>query len=295
MISTLRQVRTKLKPIVWKFFSSNPPQIYEPVNDLERLLQDAAVSPHKRPDFYREMFNADLVVIGAPSTNNSSADAQNENGVPVQIQIMTHESGDPIVLAFTSLEALQYYLSSGLSEEKHKEYIRLDAKTLIPAIYSNKMGMLLNMGHQYGKRFTTYELENLCKDVQADSQTTLSKDDEIIIGQPEVLPTNILKALNEYMKSTMSLVEIYFGQMAVSQNGVQRVEYLGILQFLNGISEEEKNRITNDALVISRELLPDARQSIVLVHLTNDFAAAISDGVVKPIQDLLNGKEDKNI
>ncbi|HDN80661.1 MAG TPA: hypothetical protein ENG33_09395 [Chloroflexi bacterium] len=83
--------------------------MFEPVNDLEKSLIKAALHPSHRPQFYRDLLEADIFVIHISESN-----LRIQNGVlqaPVQLKIPAiQREGESWLPIFSSLQRLQEFI-----------------------------------------------------------------------------------------------------------------------------------------------------------------------------------------
>jgi hypothetical protein len=113
---------------------------YEPQNRLELLFAQAAQDPAARPEFYRQLFNFDLLVVGdlAPSSDGKKI-----------AQFVTRENDKgPYVLAYTSHTALEWVLTR--DEATPRPYIKMNARSIFSKL-QGKLGVMLNGGLPWSK------------------------------------------------------------------------------------------------------------------------------------------------
>lgn len=89
---------------MWPFKKKDRDQ-YLPVNRLESMLVEAASHPHKRGEFFRQIFHYDLLTLGEMSDGGG---ARFETSGP-------HKDGTLFIYVSTSKGALQYSLKKAKS------------------------------------------------------------------------------------------------------------------------------------------------------------------------------------
>jgi hypothetical protein len=253
------------------------------VNNIENLLKDAAVTPAKRPEFYRALLSSELVCLGTVEQDAS----RSKVGLAVG-----NVEGGPAILAFTSKEALQWF--ADLVQQSNMSYVVGRADELFEMMIANKLGMVLNHGHQYGKHFTAPEIEGLLKmrtNDLGEEKNTIGKGQEIMVGQPKEIPKNLVIALAQYLKEGKSkATEIYFGVIIIGADTDKKtdsIEYLGAVEFAAGTSLEEEDRALKDIMIVSKESVGAGEAYNVCKLRESGFPAAIVGRSLKPVSSFV--------
>ena len=69
--------------------------MFEPVNDLEKSLVNAATHPSARPQFYRDLLDADIYIVNRGENNPNLPDHGYQPGSELRIQQL--KKGDQLV------------------------------------------------------------------------------------------------------------------------------------------------------------------------------------------------------
>ena len=126
---------------------------FSPENILEESLIKASADPAHRPQFYKDLCEADLFIIQhgeAPPKENKRVTL--EEGMSVSIQNIDH-NGKPYIPVFSSLSRLQAVLNEEVA------YLGVNALELMK--FTQGAELLLNPGSDYGKEFTANEIESI--------------------------------------------------------------------------------------------------------------------------------------
>jgi len=179
--------------------------MFEPVNDLEKSLVNAAIHPSQRPQFYRDLLEADVFVI---HTGESSLRVQ--NGVlqsPAELKIPSiQRDGQSWLPIFSSLQRLREFIRSDAT------YIQIKARDFFKI--TRGAYVILNPGSDYGKEFTPQEIECMLDGsiFQPDQVYVARKETRVLIGQPAVYPHKLVEALSEYFATNRRVNRAYLAQ-----------------------------------------------------------------------------------
>jgi len=128
-------------------------------NSLERALRVAVTDSSSIADFYRELFESEVYVIGN-SVCEEDDGAQEEDGAPspqpevrVSIQSWLRSDGSPVTPFFSSLSVLQRSISRQMS------YLLLPARTLFELTAG--AALVLNPKSAYSKELLSHEVASL--------------------------------------------------------------------------------------------------------------------------------------
>ncbi|MDE2155635.1 MAG: SseB family protein [Xanthomonadaceae bacterium] len=128
-------------------------------NSLERALRAAVTDPSSLADFYRELLQSEVYVIG--SSTHAEGDCAQEEGdaipqqveVRVSIQNWLRSDGSPVTPLFTSLSVLQQSITRQMS------YLLLPARTLLEL--TEGAALVLNPKSDYSKELLPHEVASL--------------------------------------------------------------------------------------------------------------------------------------
>ena len=164
--------------------------MFEPVNNLEKSLMNAATNPANRPQFYRDLLEADVFII---QYGNSNLNIQNnvlQEGTQLKIQHFERD-GIAWLPVFSSLQRLQQSVRSETS------YLQLKARDFFEI--TRGAHVVLNPGFAYGKEFVPEEIAGMLDgSIFRPSQTYVAqKETKVLIGQPANYPHQLVKALSD--------------------------------------------------------------------------------------------------
>ena len=214
----------------------------EPVNDLERSLMSAATAPAARPQFLRDLLEAEIFVL-----NQKEDELQIQNGVlqkGARLNILSFErDGKTWLPIFTSLERVEQYIRGDSS------YVQLRAKDFFEI--TRGAFVFLNPGFPYGKEFFPEEIEQMLdgsifKPLQS---YTAQKEMQVLIGQPAVYPHELVKVLSDYFENNHMVSKAYLAQYfkpAVDENA-------HLLVGIDGRGDWQK--LVGDAGMIAAEII----------------------------------------
>ena len=168
---------------------------FEPQNNLERSLMKAADDPAHRPQFYRDLAEADLFVVqhgGSLPAREQPAALQ--AGSTVQLRHMERD-GKTYLPVFTSLLRLEAVLPEKAT------YLRMNARKLLKL--TQGATLLLNPGSAYGKEITPAEALSIADGSiwQPENSRTVAHNTQVLLGQPARYPTELAVALARFFKA----------------------------------------------------------------------------------------------
>lgn len=164
---------------------------FTPVNDLERLLVQAATDATARPAFLRAMLESDVYFIreGPPPESAGSFVAHTGTTFEVRRIKMEDTLRTPV---FTSVDRISAIVSEPVS------YIGINGRDMFEMFRGSEL--VLNPGSQYGKYFTPGEIEAILDGSifrPVPSRMEIPAGAEILLGQPSHYPRHITDALKE--------------------------------------------------------------------------------------------------
>ncbi len=176
--------------------------MFEPVNNLEKSLMTAATNPASRPQFYRDLLEADILVI---QYGESNLDIQNDvlqQGAELKIQHIERD-GLAWLPIFSSLPRLRQFIRS---ESTYLQFKARDFFEITRGAY-----VVLNPGSDYGKEFIPQEIAGMLDGsiFKPDQTYVVQKETEVLIGQPANYPHKLVKALSEYFGRNKSVNRAY--------------------------------------------------------------------------------------
>lgn len=215
--------------------------MFEPVNDLEKSLMNAATNPSSRPQFYRDILESDIYVINHPDDKVNIQNNVLQAGTKLNIQSYERD-GQVWLPIFTSLQRLEEYIHSTAN------YLQLRGRDFFEI--TRGAHVMLNPSFSYGKEFLPQEIEQMLDGsiFQPAKTYTAQKDTQVLIGQPAVYPTNLVKALSAYFATNPLVNKAY---LALMSNPEEEKPHLLIA--IEGKGDWQK--IVGDAGVIASETI----------------------------------------
>lgn len=181
--------------------------MFEPVNDLEKSLMNAATNPSSRPQFVRDILESDIYIINHTDDKLNIRNNVLQAGSQLNIQSFERH-GQAWLPIFTSLQRLQEYIRS---EANYLQMRGRDFFQITRGAY-----VMLNPGFPYGKEFFPEEIQQMLDGsiFQPVKTYTAQKDTQVLIGQPAVYPTQLVKALSTYFAKNPLVSKAYLALMS---------------------------------------------------------------------------------
>jgi hypothetical protein len=216
--------------------------MFEPVNHLEKSLMLAVTNPSSRPQFYRDLLEADIFIIQSGENNFNIQNNVLQQGSQLKIQHI-EKDGKSWLPIFSSLPRLQQFIRS------ETKYLQLKAKDFFEITHGAHV--VLNPNFDYGKEFIPQEIEQLLDgSIFKPSQTYVAKKEtKVLIGQPAVYPTKLVKALSEYFATNKYVNRAHLVQFQNPESGEKPHLLIGI----DASGDFEK--VFGDAGVIGSEVM----------------------------------------
>jgi hypothetical protein len=181
--------------------------MFEPVNDLEKSLMNAATDPAARPQFYHDILESDIYLI-----NHRDDQVNVQNNVlqaGTQLNIQSFERDGKVWLPiFTSLQRLEQFIRSD------SNYLQLKGRDFFEM--TRGAHVMLNPNFDYGKEFFPQEIEEMLNGsiFQPSKTYTAQKDTKVLIGQPAVYPHQLVKVLSGYFAKNPLVNKAYLALMS---------------------------------------------------------------------------------
>jgi SseB protein C-terminal domain/SseB protein N-terminal domain len=216
--------------------------MFEPANNLEKSLMSAASNPSSRPQFYRDLLEADIFIIQHGENNFNIQNNVLQQGSQLKIQHIERD-GKSWLPIFSSLQRLQQFIRS------EAKYLQIKAKDFFEI--TRGAHIVLNPGFDYGKEFIPQEIAQMLDgSIFKPSQTYVAKKEtKVLIGQPAVYPTKLVKALSEYFATNKFVDRAYLVQFHNPESG----EPPHLLIGLDASGDWEK--VLGDAGLIGSEVM----------------------------------------
>lgn len=180
---------------------------FEPENDLERALMRAPKDESARPEFYHQLLESPLFVLG------------DMNGSQMGLA-MTEHNGRNYHLVFSALSRLQAFVKE---EEK---YLQLKGRDLFAA--TKGAYFMLNPGADYGKELLPEEIAWMLDPQPVRRDVTLEQDTSVLIGQPKNPPAKLLDGLSAIFTSMPEVTAAYMCQTVYANDAANPHILIGV-------------------------------------------------------------------
>lgn len=204
----------------------------ESFNALEESLKRAATDASYRPQFYRDLLDADVFAItdGQPL---DIRDGMLTSGSRVSLQSWERD-GIAWIPIFSSLERLQQAIQT------NSRFLRMNARALFDL--TRGAHVVLNPGQSYGKELMPGEIARMLDgSIFMGQRITIQQETRVMIGQPSAYPQAMVDALAALFSRTSQVRAAYLAQYIDPQHDSQPHLLVGI-DF-----EGERNPLVGDA------------------------------------------------
>jgi hypothetical protein len=159
---------------------------------LERALRLAATDPAARPDFYRQLLEAEVFVIGDADPRPAGAWTAQE-GDSISLQHWQKPDGTAVLPFFSSLQALQRALDHEVT------YYQLPARALLEM--TQGATLVLDPRSDYGKEFAPGEIVALLAGglTHAAERRVIEEDTQVLLAQPQARPEALLAGVGAFL------------------------------------------------------------------------------------------------
>lgn len=159
---------------------------------LERALRLAATDPAARPDFYRQLLEAEIFVIGESELRPEGAWTAKE-GESISLQHWTKPDGTVVLPFFSSLAALQRALDHEVT------YYQLPARALLEM--TQGATLVLDPRSEYGKEFAPGEIVALLAGglTRAAEPRVIQEATQVLLAQPGERPEALINGVRAFL------------------------------------------------------------------------------------------------
>lgn len=156
---------------------------FEPLNEIERLLMDAAVRPDAQPVFERALLDAQLFAVTpqAPATHRERILGEGES---LQLYHVESPQGTAVAAIFTAKERI------GAFFQRETGYVAMRGEDLLGLVSTT--GAWLNPGASYG---VCWSAQDLAAILGKPVSRTIEKDTQVLLGSPADPPVALIDAL----------------------------------------------------------------------------------------------------
>lgn len=166
--------------------------MFEPENDIERLLMRASADPAGRPDFARALMDTQVFVVLVSESGKIEAGPDGNAVIPAgaKLSMPTATRGEEHLVPFFS------------ARSRAKAWFKGDhivAPDTVRELFERSVGQsfVLNPGSDYGKEFTPNEVRRLLAGHFDEGQqtVTIEKPEQVLLAHPKEIPTDLIEAL----------------------------------------------------------------------------------------------------
>jgi len=166
--------------------------MFEPENDIERLLMRASADPAERPAFARALMDAQIFVVlvseGGPIVPGPDGQVTIPAGARLTLPNATRGE-ERLIPFFTSPSRARTWF-------RDDHIVAPDRTRDLFERYPD-LPFLLNPGSDYGKEFTSGEVRRLLSGQFDDGPRTIvtDKPQQVLLGHPRQMPVALIEAL----------------------------------------------------------------------------------------------------
>jgi SseB protein C-terminal domain/SseB protein N-terminal domain len=165
--------------------------MFEPENDIERMLMRAATEPAARPAFARALMDAQIYVVFV-SDKPPLVGPEGQFAVPpdAKLSLQAATRGEEKLIAFFTAptRAREWF--------KGNHIVMPDKARDLFARHHNA-SFFLNPGSAYGKEFLPGEVKGLLNGHYGDEpeSKTIQKEEQVLLAHPKEIPTDLIAGL----------------------------------------------------------------------------------------------------
>ncbi|MFC3396412.1 enhanced serine sensitivity protein SseB [Brenneria rubrifaciens] len=239
---------------------------FSPQNKLEELLVLAATEPAHRPEFFSELMDATVFVLGGSDESDAPGEKILHAGSNVQIQHWEKADGSSAIPFFSSLEALQQVIS------EERPFLALPARSLFEITLGATL--FLNPKLPYGKEFLPQEVEHMLSGEGTGlvEQRIIEEDTQVLIGQPAAMPVQMIDSLTQLFTRYRHVRRAFLAQIH-EPNEKEPHLLIGIE------ADQDREEIIRVAGSVASDTLPDERP--VDICLVKENEPGISHYLIK--------------
>ncbi|MGY8709823.1 enhanced serine sensitivity protein SseB C-terminal domain-containing protein [Bradyrhizobium sp. 18BD] len=176
--------------------------MFEPENDIERMLMRAAQEPSERPAFARALMDAEIVMVLVPEAGRLEPAPDGNAIVPegTKLTLPSAMRGEQRLLPFFTAPSRARAWFSG-------DHIVAPDRTLDLFGRYPEASYVLNPGSDYGKEFTPAEVKRLLAGhFEEGAETiTIPAGEQLLLGHPSDVPNELISALSREFSAEKSI------------------------------------------------------------------------------------------
>ena len=195
--------------------------VFEPENDLEKSLEQAMKNPDDRPQFYRDLLVAEILVISSGKPAQTGQAEVLAKGAEVHFQHFNYQ-GTRYLPIFTSVKRIQQ------GAQPQTTYLKLKARDFFELTRGERI--FLNPGCEVAKGFTAKEISDLLDGTifQPRERFLIDKDTEMLVGQPSDYPASLVTVLSDQFTKNPLVRTAYLALVGSSTIDDKRRFIIGI-------------------------------------------------------------------
>lgn len=171
---------------------------FQPSNEIEHMLMEAATKPEVREAFQRALLDADLYAA-TPEASAEAGTRTLSQGERVSLLNVQGPDGAPVAAIFTAQERIAEVFGMGGG------FIAMRGDVLLEMVASS--GVWLNPGFPYSVHWKPEELGAL---LGKPIPRTVKKDTKIVLGTPAEPPTKLIESLQAALGHDDRIAEAWF-------------------------------------------------------------------------------------
>ncbi|OAF05020.1 hypothetical protein AYJ54_21400 [Bradyrhizobium centrolobii] len=176
--------------------------MFEPENEIERMLMRAAQEPSERPAFARALLDADIVVVLVPEGGNIVPGPDGNAIIPegTKLTLPSATRGEEKLLPFFTAPSRARAWFSG-------DHIAAPERTRDLFGRYPEASFVLNPGSDYGKEFTPAEVKRLLAGHFEEGAETIRipAGEQLLLGHPSDVPIELIGALSRELSAVKSI------------------------------------------------------------------------------------------
>jgi hypothetical protein len=176
--------------------------MFEPENDIERLLMRASAEPAERPAFARALIGAQIFVVLVSDGGPIAPGPDGKVTIPVgtKLTLPSAMRGEERLIPFFTAPSRARIWFKG-------DHIVAPDRTRDLFERYPDAPFLLNPGSDYGKEFTPNEIKRLLAGQFEDGPRTIitEKSEQVLLGHPKEVPTALIEALKREFSEVKSI------------------------------------------------------------------------------------------
>lgn len=227
--------------------------MFKPENELEESLVKAFADVAYRPQFYKDLAHSDIFIIQHGKVPTQEGEVTLDSDTPLEIRSVEIE-GELCIPIFSSVRRIQDAVQGEVG------YLALNALEFFKIV--NGSDLILNLGSQYGKRFTSSEIAGIIEGTIWENTEAYRVEEEtqVLIGQPEKYPQALVDALIKYFKTKKEVISAYLALFYNPKTDEKPHTLIGIL-----VTEDWDEIVSSVGMIANQVEVPDPPIDIIKI------------------------------